>query len=118
MPALALPLLAAAAAAGADPVAFDVQCVIATQSAMEDPSLKPELKAMLMSAVTYFSGRVDAETSAADLESRLLATAKALQGQPVGPLLKQCGDFMTERGKVWTDMGGRIEAREKASHTS
>ena len=68
MSALALPFLAVAAAAGADPVTFDVQCVIVTQTAMEDQTVKPELKAMLMSAVTYFSGRVDAETSAADLE--------------------------------------------------
>ncbi len=118
MPALALPFLAAAAAAGADPVTFDVQCVIVTQTAMENQSIKPELKAMLMSAVTYFSGRVDAETSAADLENRLVATAKALEGKPVGPLLKECGDFMTARGKAWTDIGGRIEAREKSSHNS
>ena len=118
MPALALPVLAAAAVAGADPVTFDVQCVIVTQAAMEDQSVKPEPKTMLMSAVTYFSGRVDAETSAADLENRLLATATALEGRPVGPLLKECGDFMSARGKAWSDMGGRIEAREKGSHNS
>ncbi|MFL6736702.1 MAG: hypothetical protein ACJ8F4_06540 [Sphingomonas sp.] len=118
MPLLALPFLAAAAVTGADPVMFDVQCVIVTQTAMQDQSIKPELKAMLMSAVTYFSGRVDAETSTADLETRLVAGAKAIEGQPVGPLLKECGDFMSARGKAWTDMGGRIEAREKASHNS
>ena len=59
MLALALPLLAAAAPAAQDPVAFDIQCVIATETAME--GAKPEMKGMLMSAMTYFTGRVDAE---------------------------------------------------------
>jgi hypothetical protein len=56
---------------------------------MEDQSTEPELKAVLMSDVTYFSGRVDSEASTADLEDQLVDTAKALEDQPVGLLLKE-----------------------------
>ena len=113
MLALALPLLAAAAPAAQDPVAFDIQCVIATETAME--GAKPEMKGMLMSAMTYFTGRVDAEIPSGELENRLVAQGKALQGHQIGPLLQQCGEFMTTRGKAWDDIGTRLQAREKAA---
>jgi hypothetical protein len=109
-----LPMLAAAAAAGTDPAAFDIQCVIATESAMQNDSLKPEVKTMLMSAMTYFSGRVDAEVASGQLEGKLTAQVKAMEGKEIGPLLKQCGDYMTARGKIWTDIGNHMEASAKA----
>jgi hypothetical protein len=118
MIAAGLALMAGTAVAAADPVAFDIQCVIAAQTAIQSPDLKPELKMMLMSAVTYFSGRLDAELSAADLEARLLVESKRLEGQQIAPMLQQCGDYMEARGKVWTDIGERMKAREKASHSS
>ena len=118
MIATGLAFLAATAVAAPDPVAFDIQGVIAAQSAIQSPDLKPELKRMLMSAVTYFSGRLDAEVSAVDLEAKLLAESKRLEGQHIGPMLQQCGAYMEGRGKVWTDIGERLKAREEASHSS
>jgi hypothetical protein len=113
---LGLSLLAAASAADQDRVSFDIQCVIATQTAMANA--KPEMKLMLMSAMTYFTGRVDAEIAAGELENRLVAQSKTLEGTQVGPLLQQCGAFMKARGKVWTDMGERLQSREDSTHRS
>ena len=118
MIATALALMAAAPAAGPDPVTFDIQCVIATESAMANPAVKPETKLMLMSALTFFSGRVDAEISPAELENRLVDQAKSLEGQQIAPLLKSCGEFMQSRGKVWTDIGERLQKREQNAHSS
>ena len=113
---IGLSLLTAAAAADQDRAAFDIQCVIAVQSAMINA--KPEMKLMLMSAMTYFTGRVDAEISEGELENRLVAQSKALQGTQVGPLLQQCGAFMKARGKVWTDIGERLQSQEESTHRS
>jgi hypothetical protein len=113
MLALTLSILAAAAPAAQDPAAFDIQCVIVTETAME--SAKPEVKGMLMNAMTYFTGRVDAEISSGELENRLVAQAKSLEGKQVGPLLQQCGEFMKTRGKVWNDIGSRLQSSEKAT---
>ena len=118
MIASALALMAAAPAAAPDAVTFDIQCVIATESAMASPAVKPEAKVMLMSALTFFSGRVDAEISATELENRLIEQAKTLQGQQIAPLLKSCGEFMQARGKVWAGIGERLQEREKNVHSS
>lgn len=113
---IGLSLLAAAAAADQDRAAFDIQCVIATQAAMINA--KPEMKLMLMSAMTYFTGRVDAEIPEAELENRLIAQSKTLEGTQVGPLLQQCGAFMKTRGEAWTDIGRRLQSREDSTHRS
>ena len=115
--AAALPLLAAAAAVGGGQASFDLKCVVASSTAMENSAVKPELKVLMMSAVTYYTGRVDAEIPAAELEERLVETGKSIEGQQVASLLKDCGEFMTRQGKIWTDVGERLKAREAEHHT-
>jgi hypothetical protein len=49
------------------------------------------------------------------MESRLEAEAKAMTGVPLGPLLKQCGDFMRERGAAMQAIGDSIQKKERAA---
>ncbi len=75
--------------------------------------LQGELKAATMLSVMFFFGRVDAAFSPADLEKKLEQQAAAMKGQPLGPLLQQCGQFMEGRGKVLEAIGARLEAKER-----
>jgi len=114
-------LLAAAAAAAAAPVAaptaqFDAQCVLASQAAIAGADA--DKKAVLLSVVTYFSGRLDAELPDSNLLAVLEQAGKSLENQPLGPVMQRCGDFMKQRGATWMSIGEQIQARHESGKTS
>ena len=114
---LALALVGQSVAVGAagpanDQLGFDVRCMVASQAASD--RLDGGMKVALEMAVMYFFGRVDAVLAGPALEERLQLEARSLEGAPLGPLLKQCGQFMKERGKTLEEIGAKLEAREKA----
>lgn len=99
-------------APSADTLGFDIRCMVVTQVAADQA--EGELKSMVQLATMYYFGRVDAQLSAAELERRLDAEAKALEGQPLGPVLERCGAFMETRGEALQEIGARLENREQA----
>jgi hypothetical protein len=113
-----LPLLIAAQASAApapparDQLGFDIQCMLASQSASE--KVDGAMRAAAQLATMFYFGRVDSVLSGAALEQRVEAEAKGLEGRPLGPLLQQCGDFMQVRGKALEDLGAKLDAREQA----
>jgi hypothetical protein len=104
---------AAVAAPATSDFDFDVQCMIATQQA--SGQLEGELAFAAQLAAMYYFGRVDSGLSSVELERRMAAAAKEIEGRPLGPLLEKCGDYMKVRGKLMEDLGARLERREKAS---
>ena len=111
----ALLVAAAVQAAPRDQIAFDVRCMVASQQVMEQAEGAD--KAALSMASMYYFGRVDAALAGADLERRLEAESRAMMGQPLGPILEQCGEFMTERGKALMAIGESLEKKERAAAT-
>jgi hypothetical protein len=93
-----------------DQVAFDIQCMIASQFASDKVDGAP--KAAMELAVMYYFGRVDAVLSGAALETRLEEEGKAVEGKQLAPLLKSCGEFMQVHGKTLQDVGAKLQARE------
>lgn len=105
-------VVAGTAGPAKDQLGFDIQCMVASQAASD--RVDGGMKVALEMAVMYFFGRVDAVLAGSELEERLQLESKSLEGAPLGPLLKQCGQFMKERGKTLEDIGAKLEAREKA----
>lgn len=104
------------AASPADRREKDLQCLVAVQEAASQAD--ETTKAALENATMYYFGRVDAAIPQNELEDRLLATAKAIEGKPLGPILQECGNYMAERGKLWIDLGTRLQARGEARETN
>jgi hypothetical protein len=96
-----------------DPEAFDLRCFIAS-SQLQLRATDAEMRANATAAGIFFLGRVDAKIPAAELEERLFRTGVALQGADLRPLWRSCGAFMQERGRVMSEIGARITARERA----
>jgi hypothetical protein len=109
---LALLMAAAAPVAPTANPTFDIRCMLAAQIAHEQ--VESEMKAATLLSVMFFFGRVDARLAPGDLEQRLEEEAAALNGQPLGPLLQQCGKFMEGRGAALQAIGARLEAKDKA----
>lgn len=86
--------------------------MIATQLASQQLEGSEALAAQMASM--YFFGRVDAVLSEKELEERMAAAGRMIEGKPLGPYLQECGDYMQVRGKVMETIGGRLEAKEKA----
>ncbi len=109
----ALFMAAAVQAAPRDQISFDIRCMVAAQQVMEHID-GAEKTAVGMASMYYF-GRVDSALTGANLEQRLEAESKSLIGQPLGPLLAECGEYMTERGKALMAIGEAIEKKERAA---
>jgi hypothetical protein len=102
---------AAPSPAVSDQLGFDVQCMIASQTASEQA--EGAAKAGLTLATMFYFGRVDSILSGDALMLRMEQEAKALQGKPLAGLMQQCGQFMTTRGKALQDVGTKLEQREQ-----
>jgi len=111
----------AAAAVGAAPVAgspahgsvdYDVQCMIATDSAAGrvDAATKEKLGRLLM----FYFGRVDAVVSGDALKRQMVAAAKRLQGRPLGPVVQDCGQFMTDHATAMERTGRTLQSQAKS----
>jgi hypothetical protein len=90
--------------------------MIAAQAATEKAE-GPGKLAVQLAAMFYF-GRVDSTLSGAALEQRMAIEGEKLEGQPLGPILMQCGQYMQDRGKALQAIGVKLESREKAKKTS
>lgn len=113
MNAIAYLLLAAAPAADADDqLRFDVQCMVATQQAAEQ--LEGALAMASQMASMFYFGRVDSHLPNSEVDERIAAAAKAIEGKQLGPLLEECGQFMQARGKAMEALGMKMDARDKA----
>jgi hypothetical protein len=116
--------LVALAAAGAAPsiiapargsADFDVQCMIVTEQASQSDKLDAATKGQLGLAIMFYFGRVDSALAGNALKERIRANGKRLEGQNLAPVLKTCGEFMTERGSTMQAMGAALEAESKAA---
>jgi hypothetical protein len=110
---LAALLLSAAVqdAPRADPVAFDLRClIIASQLRSSGDS---QTSALGMAAGLFFFGRVDARLAEAEIEARMDEEARALANVDRQTAIRACGTFMSERGRALTAIGQRLEARER-----
>jgi hypothetical protein len=105
---------AATAAPASSQVDFGIRCMVAAQMAVGQ--LDGAMKASLQLAALYYFGRVDA-AAGAELDQRVERVARAMEGQPLGPLLQECGTFMESRGRIMQDVGDRLLAREQARQT-
>lgn len=99
-----------------DPVTFDIRCFIAA-SQLQLRAADANVRANATAAGIFFLGRVDARLPAAEIEERVFREGMALQGADLRPLLQSCGAFMQERGRVMSEIGTRITAREQAQQT-
>ncbi|MEO7654479.1 MAG: hypothetical protein ABIS23_02205 [Sphingomicrobium sp.] len=90
---------------------FDSQCVIAAQSAHDQA--EGELRAATLLSVMFYFGRVDSLLSGLELEQQLDEEGRRLEGQPLGPLLSQCGEFMQGRGAAMQEIGKRLQTKEQ-----
>jgi len=117
-------LALAAAAAGAAPaigtpphgsVDYDVQCMIATDTAAGrvDAATKEKLSRLLM----FYFGRVDAVVTGDALKRRMVAAAKRLQGHPLGPVVQDCGQFMTDHATAMERIGSVLGSQAKPGST-
>ena len=104
---------AATAAPTGDQIDFDVQCVAALEQTKD--KVPEELRSKFEAGLTYYFGRIDAAVPVAELQERLEAGGKALEGKLLAPVVEQCGRFMVERGAVWMEISKRIQAREDAA---
>lgn len=102
---------AAPSPAVSDQLGFDVQCMIASQTASEQA--EGAAKAGLTLATMFYFGRVDSALSGDALMLRMEQEAKSLQGKPLAGLMQQCGQFMTARGKALQDVATQLEQREQ-----
>ena len=103
---------APAAAAVADQTQFDIRCMLASQIASE--SSEGAEKVGLTLATMFYFGRVDAVLSGDPLTQQMEVEGKAIENRPLGPLLQECGEFMKRRGEAMQEVGGKLDAREKA----
>jgi hypothetical protein len=94
---------------------FDVQCMIATEQVTNSDKLDATAKSQLSLAMMFYFGRVDSAASGDALKAHIRAAAKRMRGQQLGPVLKGCGDYMTERGSAMESMGHSLEAEGPGS---
>lgn len=92
-----------------DPVTFDLRCLIVAAQLRENPD--PEIARNGEMAGLFFFGRVDARVPEAQLEARLMREVEALQRLNAQTMLRDCGEFMSARGQLLVEIGGRLEAR-------
>lgn len=102
-------------AQAADPIGFDIRCMIATEH-MREHSDAAHL-APAQSAAAFFFGRVDARLQGAELEERIMRESPNVVGQDLTPILHECGLFMQARGQAMMAVGNRISAREQAQQS-
>src|SRR5262245_25164478 len=112
MSAIALLIMAAQPATQADQFAFDVRCMVATQMLATQ---KGEIAMAAQMAAMFYFGRVDAFLTTPGFEGRMKAEVKKLEGQPMGPILKECGEFMQARGKAMQAVGVNLKAQAAPS---
>ena len=112
-----------AAIAGAAPAAampspgsvdFDVQCMMTTQQVTGRGNADEKTKSQLALAMMFYFGRIDSAVKGDALKVHIRAAAKRLQGQQLAPVLKQCGQFMTQRGTAMEALGHSLEAEGKS----
>jgi hypothetical protein len=111
----ALLLAAAPADRAADPVGFDVRCLITAARLMQ--SQDAAMRANALGAAMYFYGRVDSELAESEIESRMLREAQALRTEDPGAVMRACGQYIVVRGQFLQDVGRRVDAREQAQRT-
>lgn len=107
---------AAPTAATPSSQAFDVQCMVVSQQAASQ--IKDSTLALATQMATiFYMGRIDSQLTEAELLREAEAASVALAGQPLGPLLTACGDYMKQRGQRLERIGSDIVAREQSRQT-
>jgi hypothetical protein len=103
---------APAPAAVSEQTRFDVRCMLASQMAAD--GAEGAEKVGLTLATMFYFGRVDAVLSGDPVTQQMELAGKGLEGKPLQPVLKECGEFMMRRGEAMQNVAGILEAREKA----
>jgi hypothetical protein len=114
-PASAAPSAPSAPSPPRGSVDFDVQCMIATEQVTNGGKLDATAKSQLSLAMMFYFGRVDSAVSGDTLKAHIRAAAKQMEGRPLAPVLKGCGEYMTERGTAMESMGHSLEAEGAGS---
>ena len=111
----ALLLVATPADRAADPVGFDVRCLITAARLMQ--SQDATMRTVSLGAAMFFYGRVDTELAEGEIEHRMLREAQAMRAEDAGATMRACGEFMQVRGQFLQDVGRRVDASEQAQRT-
>jgi hypothetical protein len=112
---LAALLAAQAPAASADSLSMDIRCLAVSAQLAE--SQDPTVRAAGQLGGTFYFGRVDPRLSSAELERRLWREIQALATSDMQALRRECGHFMSDRGRELIEISRRIAAREAGART-
>ena len=90
---------------------YDIQCMLVVNQVFPkvDAATKPKLGQLAM----YYFGRVDSKIAGSPLQQRMGQVARRMTGRPLMPMLKDCGDFMAQRGAAMQHMGQTVNAQVK-----
>jgi hypothetical protein len=99
----------------ADPLEFDLRCLVAAGNLRNSPD--PNVRAASTGVASFFFGRVDVRLSEVELQRRLAAESTGMAGVDLNQLTRDCGAFMSARGEALIRIGQRISATEHGTAT-
>ena len=99
----------AASAASAQVADQDMKCLLAA-NAFSSQEKDPQQKQLAMASGMFFSGRVDARLSPAQIKAQIMALNKTLKPADLGPIMDACARQFIAKQQALQAIGKAIAA--------